>query len=296
MAFATLVLGFPRRYGRYYDGPTTGSYSYLDAAGSTHHVQYATGEGIGFKIEDKIEPMDSGRSDRSFPLAQEVQLIDGLTPEVAAARDEHLETYRTIKALLPNIEEEEEVKIHHLRHEIPATVHRTVVPEIVHSENPPPVLSRHAVEKVFVPEGQPDPTIDGYRPEEAANIEAQNVFRDAIKKLLPMLKEEGELTIPVHHVHHVHHQGHIQAAPPKLTTHHVKITTHPEYHIIEHVSPAPFKTETIHIPRTPAGAQEAADVPLIDGYTPEVYKARQEHLSRVAALQGLIPIPEDETA
>lgn len=246
--------------------------------------------------------VDDGEKREKSLTADQIELVDGYTPEVAAARDDHLHTYRTIKSLLPNIEEEGLVKIHHLRNEIPATVHRTYVPDIVHSENPPPVLSRHVTEQVFVPEGHPDPTIDGYRPEEAANIEAKNAFRDAIKKLLPMLKEEGELTIPVHHVHHVHHMGHIQAAPPKLTTHHVKVTTTPDFHIIEHISPAPFQTETIHVPKTPTpDISEATLVPagseivLIDGYTPEVYQARQEHLARVAALQGLIPAIEYET-
>lgn len=39
-----------------------------------------------------------------FPQAHDIQLVDGLTPEVAAARDQHLATFAQIKASLPDTE------------------------------------------------------------------------------------------------------------------------------------------------------------------------------------------------
>lgn len=288
------------------DGSVRGAYTYIDETGAVHNVKYIAGHEIGYKVlEDKVD-LSKAKIDASFPLAHEIKLIDGYTPEVAQARDEHFKTYQTIRALLPDLEETEDVQIHHIRNEVPATVHRTTVPEIVHSRNPPIIRSRTPVTARVVPVShQVDPTIDGFKPEDAAEIEAHHAYTQAIKKLLPLLQQEGEVTIPVHHVHHVHYEGNLEAAPPKAITHFVKITTTPDAHIIEHSNP---KIATVHVPKSggkatvietsPVFVAEeekkmefplASEVELIEGYTPEVYAERQAHLAQVAAIRSLLP-------
>lgn len=290
------------------DGSVRGAYTYIDSTGAVHQVKYIAGHEIGFRVlEDKVD-LTKATIDADFPLAHEIKLVGGYTPEVAAARSEHLRTFQTIKSLLPDLEEQEDVQIHHLRNEVPATVHRTLVPEIVHSANPPPVKSRSAAGHRVIHAQNVDPFIDGLKPEDAAEIEAQHAYTEAIKKLLPKLKEEGEVIIPVHHVHHVHYQGNIEAAPPKSSTHYVKVTTTPHEHIIEHSDP---KIGTIQVPKArtllKSGpelvAEEekieyplASEIELIDGYTPEVYAERQAHLAQVAAIRAVLPEEENELA
>lgn len=293
------------------DGSVRGAYTYIDDTGAVHHVKYVAGPEIGFKVlEDKVD-LSEARLSKEFPLAHEVMLVDGFTPEVHAARSAHLSTYNEIKALLPELEEaNEEVKIHHLRHEVPATVHRTVVPEEVHSEEPPPVR-RPAIQRISVPTVETVPLIDGLTPEDAADREAHIAYLHAIKKLLPMLQEEGEVIIPVHHVHHVHHQGHVQAAPPKITKQHIKITTTPDAHIIEHLhdSPPPIRiierpvlrprtsTKVEHVPVVEEKTEDhplASEIELIEGYTPEVWAERQKFLAHFAAVRSVLPELSEE--
>lgn len=303
------------------DGSVRGAYTYVDASGAIHYVKYVAGHQIGFKVlEDKVD-LTKAKLNASAPLAHEVKLVDGFTPEVAAARSEHLKTFDTIKSLLPNLEEQEDVQIHHLRNEIPATVHRTTVPESVHSSNPPPVKGPH-VETRVVHVKRPEPFIDGFSTEDAAEIEAHHAYVEAIRKLLPHLKEEGEIIIPVHSVQHVHHQGNIEAEAPKAVTHFVKITTTPDVHIIEHSNP---KIKTVHIPvqkrviapvvkvvpqpekvvkvvpiqkvvdETEEKAREplASEIELIEGYTPEVWRERQAFLKHYEAIKATLPESEE---
>lgn len=302
------------------DGSVRGAYTYVDTTGAVHHVKYIAGHEIGFKVvEDKVD-LSNAKLNASAPLAEEIKLVGGYTPEVAAARSEHLKTFSTIKALLPDLEEEEDVQIHHLRNEIPATVHRTSVPESVHSSNPPPVFRHGVVGPRVEHVHRPDPLIDGFRTEDAAEIEAHHAYVDAIKKLLPHLQEEGEIIIPVHQVHHVHQLGNIEAASPKAVSHFVKITTTPDVHIIEHSNP---KIGTVEIPKAPkrtsskivvaprvqkvvvpveAVVEErkeplASEIELIEGYTPEVWKERQAFLAHYEAVRKLLPeVTEEEEA
>lgn len=289
------------------DGSVRGAYTYVDDTGATHNVKYIAGPEIGYKVLEDTVDLTGAKLSKEFPLAHEVKLVNGFTPEVHAARSAHLEAFEAIRSLLPMLNEgEDEVKVHHLRHEIPATVHRTIVPEYVHSEVPPPVR-RPAIEKFVLPTEETPALIDGLTPETAAQQEAHLAYQEALKKLLPMLTEEGEIIVPVHHVHHVHHQGHIQAAPAKITKHDIKITTTPDVHIIEHLSSgvlpkviertAPV-VRTVAV-QTPVVEEKvdfplAADIELIDGYTPEVWAARQAHLSHHAIVKSLLPaLPED---
>lgn len=105
------------------NGTFKGEYQYVDENGFTHFVKYLAGPKTGFQIvEDKIQYQEAAQ--KSFQKPSKTPYYNSILSDVKNSV----------------------VKIHHIRNEVPATVHRTSVPKSVHAMAPPPVFSRRFID------------------------------------------------------------------------------------------------------------------------------------------------------
>merc|ERR1712124_240024 len=87
-------------------GVTRGSYQYVDANGILHTVKYIADPVNGFRVAGTNIPVAPAVPNVALPVAPQVPIVaplvapvpDGETPEVAAARAEHLAAHEEAKA------------------------------------------------------------------------------------------------------------------------------------------------------------------------------------------------------
>ncbi|GLV33021.1 Cuticular protein 92F [Carabus blaptoides fortunei] len=256
------------------DGTTYGAYSFVDEYGKTNQIKYIAGANRGFQVlSHKV--LDNGHI---------TELRSGDTPEVIAARDSHLRYQAQVKAALPQLEEQRphfqqqfqplrfEQPQQHIFQQQPQQFFHQPLQQIFHQKqtilHETPIIYRRI--PIPIEEMPPMPILEVVHPQHLVVTHVPSPVRN-----LPV--------VPI-----------VEVLPPQKIAKFLQQSQHVEPPIQHDVTvPETQHFEAQSIPHTALVQNnvfpQAHDIQLIDGFTPEVAAARDQHLATFAQIKASLP-------